>query len=175
MMQTTFIRPVCLEDLPLLCELSQSTFLASHGHSATAKDIAIYLRYAYSQKKLELELNHPDTIFNFIYFQNELAGYSKIILNTAYDDIDRNPLAKLDRLYLDTRYLGAELGQILFDHNLAIAKQNNQKGIWLYTWIENHRAIHFYKKNGFEIKDEKEFKISKNHSNPNYIMYRKIN
>lgn len=81
-------------------------------------------------------------------------------------------MAKLDRIYIDEKYLDKKLGQVLFDFNLEIARQNNQKGIWLYTWIENQRAIKFYKKNGFVIIDEKDFKISNRHSNPNYIMYR---
>lgn len=161
-------------DLGELSRLSKSTFIASHGHSAAEKDINIYIRFAYSVKKLENELNDPNSIFHFIGFQNEIAGYSKLSLNTNYPKIGSSPLSKLDRIYIAEKFLDKKLGQTLFDFNLEIARQNNQQGIWLYTWIENHRAIKFYKKNGFEIIDERDFKISNSHSNPNYIMYKSI-
>lgn len=83
-------------------------------------------------------------------------------------------MAKLDRIYIDENFLEQKLGQILLDFNVEIAKRYHQRGIWLYTWIENLRAIHFYQKNGFNKIDEKDFKISDRHSNPNYIMYKKI-
>lgn len=168
------IRAVSPLDLGELCRLSKSTFIASHGHSAVEKDINIYIRYAYSVKKLEKELNDPNSIFHFIRFQNEIAGYSKLSLNTTYPLINEAPIAKLDRIYIDKKFLDRKLGQPLFDFNLKLAQQNNQKGVWLYTWVENHRAIKFYKKNGFEIIDEKDFKISNRHSNPNYIMYKSL-
>jgi ribosomal protein S18 acetylase RimI-like enzyme len=168
------IKPIKPKEIERLSELSKSTFIASHGHSAEEKDINIYIRFAYSVKKLEIELTDPNSFFHFIYYKNELAGYSKLSINTTYPLINEAPIAKLDRIYIDEEFLDRKLGQPLFDFNLKLALQNNQKGVWLYTWIENHRAIKFYKKNGFEIIDEKDFKISNRHSNPNYIMYKRL-
>lgn len=168
------IKEVLPLDLRVLSSLSKSTFRASHGHSADEKDINIYIRFAYSVKMLEKEIKDPNSKFHFILSNNEIAGYSKLSLNTNYSKIESHPLVKLDRIYIDEKFLDKKIGQTLFDFNLEIARQNNQKGIWLYTWIENHRAIKFYKKNGFEIIDEKEFKISNRHSNPNYIMYKTL-
>jgi ribosomal protein S18 acetylase RimI-like enzyme len=168
------IKPIKPKEIERLSELSKSTFIASHGHSAEEKDINIYIRYAYSVKKLEIELTDPNSFFHFIYYKNELAGYSKVSINTTYPLINEAPIAKLDRIYIDKEFLERKLGQPLFDFNLKLALHNNQKGVWLYTWIENHRAIKFYKKNGFEIIDEKDFKISNRHSNPNYIMYKRL-
>jgi ribosomal protein S18 acetylase RimI-like enzyme len=168
------IREVSPLDIGVLSRLSKTTFIASHGHSADEKDINIYIRFAYSVKKLEKEMKDPNSIFHFINDNNELAGYSKLSLNTTFPLINEAQIAKLDRIYIDEKFLDRKLGQPLFDFNLKLAQQNNQKGVWLYTWIENHRAIKFYKKNGFEIIDERDFKISNSHSNPNYIMYKSI-
>ncbi|MBL7789026.1 MAG: GNAT family N-acetyltransferase [Chitinophagales bacterium] len=167
------IKQISAIDLESLAALSKSTFVQSHGHSADSKDIDTYLRYAYSLNRLRSELEDKNTYFHFLYDENILVGYSKISLETNYPKVFDQPLAKLDRIYIDEKSLDKKLGQVLFDFNLEIAKQNNQKGIWLYTWIENHRAIKFYQKNGFEIIDHKDFKISNRHSNPNYIMYKK--
>jgi ribosomal protein S18 acetylase RimI-like enzyme len=168
------IKPIKPKEIERLSELSKSTFIASHGHSAEEKDINIYIRYAYSPRKLAFELADPNSYFHFIYYKKELAGYSKLSINTTYPLINEAPIAKLDRIYIHEKFLDCKLGQPLFDFNLKLAQQNNQKGLWLYTWIENHRAIKFYKKNGFENIDEREFKISNRHSNPNYIMNKSL-
>jgi ribosomal protein S18 acetylase RimI-like enzyme len=168
------IQPIPAVSLSRLSELSKSTFISSHGHSAVEKDINIYIRYAYSVKKLGFELADHNSHFHFIYYKKELAGYSKLSLNTDYSSIKDSPLAKLDRIYIDEKFLDCKLGQPLFDFNLNIALQNNQRGIWLYTWIKNDRAIRFYEKNGMRIIDERDFKISRSHSNPNYIMYKSL-
>jgi [ribosomal protein S18]-alanine N-acetyltransferase len=42
------------------------------------------------------------------------------------------------------------LGQLLFDHFLAVVRQNNGKSIWLEVRESNEKAIGFYRKNGFE-------------------------
>jgi ribosomal protein S18 acetylase RimI-like enzyme len=55
-----------------------------------------------------------------------------------------------------------------------IASANNQKGMWLFVWQKNERAIKFYKKNGFEIIGNFNYKISETHSNPNYQMFLKL-
>ena len=52
-----------------------------------------------------------------------------------------------------------------------LAQEKKQSGIWLEVWIENFRAIKFYKKVGFEIVGKANFTVSETHSNPNYIMF----
>jgi ribosomal protein S18 acetylase RimI-like enzyme len=77
----------------------------------------------------------------------------------------------MERLYFLAEFHGLGLAQQLFDFNLHIAKQANQAGIWLYVWKENHRAVAFYQKMGFEIVGEGLFKISETHYNPNHVMF----
>ena len=59
------IHPITPLDLERLSVLSKSTFVSSHGKSASKKDIDIYIHYTYSVKLLRKELND---INNFFYF-----------------------------------------------------------------------------------------------------------
>ena len=77
----------------------------------------------------------------------------------------------MERLYLLREFYGLGIGLQLMNFNSTLAQKNKQSGIWLEVWKENFRAIKFYKKVGFEIVGNANFKVSKNHSNPNYIMY----
>ena len=159
-----------VKDIAPLRKISIQTFLESHGHSAAEEDVSIYQRYAFAQKKLEEELLDSENLFYGLIKGHEMIGYSKIILNKPYSKKMSIDSCKMERIYILKEYYGSGLGQDLFDFNIKLTKENKQSNLWLYTWIENKRAVQFYLKNGFKIIDRADFKLSSNHSNPNYIM-----
>ena|SRR5688572_20416765 len=155
----------------LLSDLASSTFIESHGHSAKPEDINSYVSEKYNEDVLRNELRDPGNIYHILFYNNQAAGYSKIILNAPHSNIGTQNVAKIERIYLLKEFYNLNLGSELFQFNLNIIRANNQAGIWLFVWTENPRAINFYKKNGFTIIGSNDFKISENHSNPNYQMY----
>lgn len=56
---------------------------------------------------------------------------------------------EVERVYVRHNYHGKSVGQQLLDYAIQIAKQKNMQSVWLGVWENNHRAINFYKKNGF--------------------------
>ncbi len=153
-----------------LRKLAITTFWESHGHSATPKDINAYINAKFTLESIEAELSDESNVFHFIYVNEELAGYSKIIYNTAYENLTQPNSTKLERLYVLEKFHDHKIGKQLMDFNLDLAKNNAQTGIWLYVWIENHRAVRFYKNYGFQQIAETDFQISQRHSNPNWIL-----
>lgn len=117
------------------------------------------------------ELKSAENEYYLLEYENETAGYSKIIFNKACKDITAKNITYMSRLYLLEEFYGLGLGKKLFDFNVALCKENNQAGIWLNVWVENKKAIQFYEKVGFKIIGKSDFKISETHSNPNHIMY----
>ena len=91
--------------------------------------------------------------------------------NALHPEIGHKTITKLERIYLLREFYGSQLGKELFHFNLELSKRNAQTGMWLYVWTENERAVRFYKKNGFKAIGRYDFKISENHSNPNYLMW----
>jgi ribosomal protein S18 acetylase RimI-like enzyme len=154
----------------LLTELARLTFLESHGHSATKEDIDKYVAEKYTEPVLKTELQNQDNIYHILYENNKPAGFSKILLNSPYENAGRKNISKLERIYFLQAFYNAGYGQQLFDYNIKLIKENNQAGVWLYVWKENPRAVAFYKKNGFVITGNYDFKISETHSNPNHQM-----
>ena len=165
------ITKATIKDTKLLSKISVDSFLPAHGHSASKEDIDTYIAKNFNEEKLFRELANPENEYYFIYHKDKIAGYSKVIFNSSNENIDVNQITQMSRLYLLEEFYDLNLGKELFNFNIAISKQNNQKGIWLAVWIENKRAIKFYKKKGFEIVGSFDFKISKTHSNPNHILY----
>ncbi len=160
-------------DAALISTIAKITFIESHGHSASEKNICSYIDAHYSVEAINKELADEKNNYHLIYFNQKLAGFSNIIYNSSNPKIDEKALTKLDRIYILKEFYGLQLGAALFEFNLRLSVEAGQKGMWLYVWTENQRAVGFYKKAGFEIIANTSFKISEDHSNPNYWMYKK--
>lgn len=158
------------EDSQILTDIGRISFKESHGRSAANEEIEMYLKENYTSDVFKNELNDPQNIYHIIYVDNQPAGYSKIILNVHHANIQKENVTKLDRLYLLEKFYDLKLGYELFNFNIELSKKKNQAGIWLFVWKENHRAVNFYKKTGFEIIGSYDFKLTDTHSNPNHQM-----
>ncbi len=165
------IRKATTDDAATLAEVGKISFLESHGHSASTSDTDAYISKKFTVHAMREELQNAENIYHLIYFKDRVAGYSKIILNSANENIAGQNVTCLDRLYLLKEFYGLALGLRLFEYNVHLSKQAHQAGMWLNTWIENSRAIAFYQKAGFRIVGKKDFKISETHANPNHVMY----
>lgn len=158
------------DDCKLLSSLAETTFIESHGSSASEVDIKAYIKAKYNEDVLKAELVDEKNIYHIIYFKNEAAGFSKIILNATHPNISLNHVTKLERLYILKEYYDHKLGLALFEFNKKLSIENNQLGMWLFVWKENERAIIFYRNAKFRIIGSHDFAISETHSNPNHQM-----
>lgn len=167
------IQKATAADFEVLTEIGKNSFLESHGHSGPKHDIDAYVSKTYNIQNSKRELSDPENIYHILYSENEPAGYSKIIFNAPHPDIAEKSVTKLERIYLLEKYYSQKLGAALFQFNLDLSKQEQQAGMWLYTWKENPRAIRFYEKAGFTIIGSFDFRISETHVNPNHLMWLK--
>ncbi|MEO9891128.1 GNAT family N-acetyltransferase [Aurantibacter sp.] len=151
--------------------IGKQTFIESHGNSASDEDVNKFNLKTYTKEAIKVDLENEKVQYHLIYFNNKVAGFSKIELDVSNENINQLKITKLDKIYLLEEFYGHKLGPKLFDHIVTKSKRNDQKGMWLAVWIENQRAIKFYSKMGFIIVGAYDFKLSETHSNPNHIMY----
>lgn len=161
------------EHSQIIAEIGKQAFWESHGHSASKEDINSFIAKTYSKAAINKEFENANILYHLVSFNDKIAGFSKIELNTSNVNIKDPNITKLDRLYLLKEYYGKNLGAKLVDLIIELSKQNHQNGIWLAVWKENQKALNFYLKAGFTMVGEFNFKISETHSNPNHIMYLK--
>jgi ribosomal protein S18 acetylase RimI-like enzyme len=159
------------DDASKLTPLARQTFVESHGHSASDGDIGQYMERKLAEDILRDELADPANWYTLAFLDGMLAGYAKIIFNQPHRVIAATPVAKLERIYTLASVHGRGVGQALWEHQLELAREHGQKGVWLYTWTENHRAIAFYRRNGMVVAGRHDFEISATHSNPNHLMW----
>ena len=144
--------------------------MESHGHSAAPETMQEYITKSFSEEACFTQLQDENNIFSAIYYNNKPAGFSKIIFNTPQPSVPIDPVTKMERLYLLKEYYDLKLGHQLMQHAIGLSLAAGQKGMWLHVWKENHRAIRFYQKQGFEIVGESDFVLTASHSNPNWVM-----
>lgn len=159
-----------LKDIEILAQIGKSSFIESHGRSASKETIQNYINKNFTIKEFEEELKESNNIFYIIYFDNNAVGYSKIIFNCQHPNIPIKNITKLERLYVLEAFHSLKLGLELFNFNLDESVKYQQVAMWLYVWTENYKAINFYKKFGFKIVGHHDFQITATHSNPNHHM-----
>jgi ribosomal protein S18 acetylase RimI-like enzyme len=164
------IRPATIEDAQGILNVAIPSFLSSHGKSAQKEDLDWFINQNYTIAAFEKDLIDTSCQYHVVIVQKEVVAYSKIALNTTFQEAKTQQLTKLDRFYVLPSFIGKGVSKALFEFLIDFSKGEKQEGIWLYTWTGNTRAISFYKKQGFEIVGAYDFSISPKHSNPNYRM-----
>jgi len=158
-MESIIIVPVTLNDVEKLQAISRITFSQTFMEYNTAEDMEAYLNKSFSIPQLSSEIANADAAFYFAQDGDRIIGYLKV--NTGAAQTEKMDLAafEIERIYVDQAYLGKKIGQLLFEKAIELAKAKNKSYVWLGVWEENHRALAFYKKNGFMPFDKHIFKL----------------
>ncbi len=158
------------KDYKLIMDIGAIAVEEAHRESCSAEDMQTFLRNTYNEIAIKEELKDSHNLYHIIYYQDKAIGFSKIILNYSHPNIEQQNVTKLDRIYILKEYFDLKLGYTLLQFNIALAKENNQYGIWLFTWVDNKRAVDFYIKTGFTIIGNHKFKVTETHYNSHYQM-----
>ena len=151
------IRKINIDDLETLRELSIQTFKETFEEVNTEEDMQKYLDENLSIEKLKTELENVNSEFYFAENNGEILGYLKLNFKDAQTEKLEENHFEIERIYVLKAFLGQKIGQILFDKAIEIGREKNLEYVWLGVWEENHRAIRFYGKNGFEIFGKHDF------------------
>lgn len=159
------------KDYEQILSIGMVSVKLAHKESCSEKDMDEYLSKNYNTDAIKAELTDTDNIYYIINYNEQPAGFSKIVFNAEHPNIIQKNIAKLDRIYLLPEFHNLKLGLELLRFNIRLAADNHQAGIWLFTWIGNTKAVRFYLKNGFVIIGSHSFKVSDTHYNENHQMY----
>ena len=162
------------EGLKDLQQISIQTFEETFTEHNTAEDMQEYLKTSFSDAKLLSELNDKDSHFFLAKSKNRVIGYLKLNLGASQTDLKDQNAIEIERIYVLKEFLGKKVGQQLFEFAIHIASEKKMQYIWLGVWEENHRALRFYQKNGFEAFDKHFFKLG-NDVQTDIMMKKKLN
>jgi ribosomal protein S18 acetylase RimI-like enzyme len=153
------IKKVTINDLDQLQKIGRQTFRETFASGNTEENLNKYLDEGFSVAKLTLELNDQNSEFYFATLDNNVIGYLKMNFGQSKTELQDNKAVEIERIYVLKEYHGKNIGQLLYDKAISIARQKNADFVWLGVWEKNPRAINFYKKNGFVEFDKHIFKL----------------
>jgi ribosomal protein S18 acetylase RimI-like enzyme len=153
------ISKATLSDLKELQTLSRKTFFETFSSGNTEENMREYLDVEFAEQKMKNELSNIDSVFYLAKEKDKLIGYLKINFANAQTELKEEKGMEVERIYVLKEFHGKNVGQLLFDKALEIAKAKNMDYLWLGVWEKNPRAIRFYEKNGFVQFGKHVFKV----------------
>lgn len=153
------IKEISLNEVDQLQTIGRQTFQETFSDPNSEENMKKYLTESFSIEKLTAELNNKDSKFYFATFKNDVIGYLKVNFGESQTELKDDKALEIERIYVSKAFQGKNVGQLLYDKALEIAKQKNNDYVWLGVWENNVRAISFYKKNGFVEFDKHVFKL----------------
>ncbi|MCP3944092.1 MAG: GNAT family N-acetyltransferase [Desulfobacteraceae bacterium] len=153
------VRAVTENDILALQKISKNTFLETFASEESASDIEQYVEESFSVASLSAQVANPGSRFFFSEIENEVVGYLKVNLDSEQTEQRLGQTVEMERLYVLSPYHGDNVGKLLFEKSVEIAKRHNAGSLWLGVWDGNERALGFYHKNGFVEFGKRNFKF----------------
>jgi ribosomal protein S18 acetylase RimI-like enzyme len=152
------IRIAVPADGETVADIGRRTFYETWKSVNTEEDLQLYMLKAFDAKKVREEIeNSKVTTFFLAFVDDELAGYAKLRNDRNYDQNNGLRALEMERIYVLKKFQDQKIGKALMDECLKIAYKGEYEVMWLGVNQENHKAIDFYKKYGFEVFGTKQF------------------
>lgn len=158
-MKNIDIKKVTLNDIGQLQEISKQTFFETFSAVNNEEDMRKYLEENLSLNKLTTELQNQDSEFYLAHINNNIVGYLKLNFGDSQTELKDAKALEIERIYVLQEFHGKNVGHLLYEKAIQVAKVINVGYVWLGVWEKNSRAINFYKKKGFIEFDKHIFKL----------------
>jgi diamine N-acetyltransferase len=150
------VSPVEIDELE---KISRQTFRETFSSGNTEENMNKYLDEIFSNANLSIELNDKNAEFYFAKLDGKVIGYLKLNFGESQTELRDDHALEIERIYVLKDFYGKNVGQLLYNKAIQIAREKNKDYVWLGVWEENPRAINFYKKNGFVAFDKHLFQL----------------
>ena len=158
-MKNIEIKKVTLSNIEQLQCISRQTFMETFSGVNTEDNMNKYLDESFNISRLTSEIQNLNSEFYFAVIDSNVVGYLKINCGDAQTELKTDNTLELERIYVLKEFHGKKVGQILFNKAFQIAEQRKVDYLWLGVWEENHKALKFYKKNGFTAFNKHVFRL----------------
>jgi len=139
-----------LEDLEALTALGVTTFREAFTGRIRDADLEGYIQSALTADKVQAALEDPAVSFKMLLQDGQPVGYTKLVAGATAPGVSAKHPTELQKLYFLAGCRGQGLGRRLLRLAFEESKAAGHDGIWLDVWEDNHGAIRFYERSGFQ-------------------------
>lgn len=144
------LQKISLNDASLLSDIATKAY-SDHYLHLWYDNAEWYLDKSFSTIAMENELAETNALFYLIYCNEELVGFLKLNVDTAFENYTAEQALELERIYLRKAASGKGIGEYVMRFVFDLAVSKNKKVVWLKVMDSSAGPISFYKKNGFDI------------------------
>lgn len=157
-----------LSDIKTIQKITNITWPITYGEILTKEQLEYMLDLFYSEEALAKQIENKEQLFYLISDSESTIGFIGIEHNYKNEAI-----TKIHKIYLLPETQGKGYGKIVFKSIEKLALENNSKALLLNVNRFN-KALNFYKKLGFEIKETVDIEIGNGYLMEDYVMEKKI-
>lgn len=158
-MATINLRPALPEDAAILADLGARTFRETFERICSPGDMEAFLLRTYGVPQQRAELEDPSRPARLLEIDGEPSGFIQLRMGHREPGVAGTRPVELQRIYVLRSCHGLGCGAALMREALALAEGWGADAIWLGVWENNHRALSFYRRWGFDEAGEHVFKI----------------
>lgn len=151
------------EDLPMLKQICEKTFVETFGEENSEEDMEQYLKETFSEEVLKKELVEQNSLYYLALVEERPAGYMKLNFREAQTEQGHENAVEIQRIYVLQEVKGLGIGRMMMEKALEIGRERSLQYVWLGVWEHNHAAIAFYEKLGFVKFDTHVFVLGEDH------------
>ena len=151
------IRRARAGDAAALAELAEHSFRDAFSEGADPADMALHCAASFGPGIQAREIADPGWVTIVADEAGALIGFAQLRLRSDKHCVVAARPSELYRLYVARRWHGRGVAQPLMEAVMGTAARAGSDRIWLGVWVENPRAMAFYRKYGFEVVGEHEF------------------
>ncbi|WP_294279420.1 GNAT family N-acetyltransferase [uncultured Chryseobacterium sp.] len=159
-MMSVMITQASSDDLETIQQTGRQTFSETFSESNEEEEMKRYLDESFATEKVQSELSNPDSLFFIAWDEGQPIGYLKLNSGTAQTELQDDTALEIERIYVKNSHQGKKIGQLLYNKAITVACELQKSYLWLGVWEENHKALSFYRKNGFSEFGKHVFRLS---------------
>lgn len=173
MHESITIKKATVEHIQLIRQIGQLTFYETFHALNSEENMQAYLSTAFTDEKLQGELQHIASQFYLAWQQEEVVGYLKLNVDDAQTEPMGDEALEIERIYVAASHQKYGIGKRFMQLAEQQAREQHKSKIWLGVWEKNEKAIHFYERQGFKKVSEHIFQMG-DEAQTDYVMEKVI-
>ena len=157
-----------VNDVKIIQEITNITWPITYGSILSKTQLNYMLGLFYSDEALSKQIETKEQLFYLILDSEATIGFIGIEHNYKNEAV-----TKIHKVYLLPETQGKGYGKIVFDLIEELALKNNSTALLLNVNRFN-TALNFYKKVGFDVKEEVDIEIGNGYLMEDFVMEKTI-